>query len=180
MTLFSMGTVVLCHKWLRKQGKLDVQINVSWLKGEKNIIKIQGLTLYQSPSCHTDPDKSPGTAGRAGGSPSSPPARRAGILFPPLLSSKVSRRPRCSPGRNMDRIESEPCVRSSDDVVLVLETCGDPSLSHGVADDTASRGGHVTEAPAVSGHHPDSQGVWPPPPTASLIRQLRLYALCSL
>lgn len=69
---------------------------------------------------------------------------------------------------------------SSDDVVLVLETCGDPSLSHGVADDTASRGGHVTEAPAVSGHHPDSQGVWPPPPTASLIRQLRLYALRSL
>lgn len=36
MTLFSMGTVVLCHKWLRKQGKPDVQINVSWLKGEKH------------------------------------------------------------------------------------------------------------------------------------------------
>lgn len=45
MTLLSMGTVVLCHKWLRKQGKLDVQINVFWLKGEKNIIKIQELTL---------------------------------------------------------------------------------------------------------------------------------------
>lgn len=40
-----MGTVVLCHKWLRKQGKLDVQINVFWLKGKKNIIKIQELTL---------------------------------------------------------------------------------------------------------------------------------------
>lgn len=68
MTLFSMGTVVLCHKWLRKQGKLDVQINVSWLKGEKNIIKIQELTLYQSPTCHRTntkiPNKSPGTAGR--------------------------------------------------------------------------------------------------------------------
>lgn len=67
MTLFSMGTVVLCHKWLRKQGKLDVQINVSWLKGEKNIIKIQELTLYQSPTCHRTntemPNKSPGTAG---------------------------------------------------------------------------------------------------------------------
>lgn len=63
MTLFSMGTVVLCHKWLRKQGKLDVQINVSWLKGEKNIIKIQELTLYQSPTCHRTnteiPNKSP-------------------------------------------------------------------------------------------------------------------------
>lgn len=40
-----MGTVVLCHKWLRKQGKLDVQINVFWLKGKRNIIKIQELTL---------------------------------------------------------------------------------------------------------------------------------------
>lgn len=68
MTLFSMGTVVLCHKWLRKQGKLDVQINVSWLKGGKNIIKIQELTLYRSPACHRTntkiPNKSPGTAGR--------------------------------------------------------------------------------------------------------------------
>lgn len=68
MTLFSMRTVVLCHKWLRKQGKLDVQINVSWLKGKKNIIKIQELTLYQSPTCHRTnteiPNKSPGTAGR--------------------------------------------------------------------------------------------------------------------
>jgi hypothetical protein len=69
MTLFSMGTVVLCHKWLRKQGKPDVQINVSWLKGKKNIIKIQGLTLYQSPTCHTTniekPNKSAGAAGRS-------------------------------------------------------------------------------------------------------------------
>lgn len=67
MTLFSMGTVVLCHKWLRKQGKLDVQINVSWLKGKKNIIKIQELTLYRSPTCHRTnteiPNKSPGMAG---------------------------------------------------------------------------------------------------------------------
>lgn len=67
MTPFSMGTVVLCHKWLRKQGKPDVQINVSWLKGEKTIIKIQELTLYQSPTCHTTnterPNKSAGTAG---------------------------------------------------------------------------------------------------------------------
>lgn len=66
MTLFSMGTVVLCHKWLRKQGKLDVQINVSWLKGEKSIIKIQELTLYQSPTCHRTnteiPNKSPSAA----------------------------------------------------------------------------------------------------------------------
>lgn len=45
MTLFSMGTVVVCHKRLRKQGKLDVQINVLWLKGEESIIKIQELTL---------------------------------------------------------------------------------------------------------------------------------------
>lgn len=64
-----MGTVVLCHKWLRKQGKPDVQINVSWLKGEKTIIKIQELTLYQSPTCHTAnterPNKSAGTAGRS-------------------------------------------------------------------------------------------------------------------
>lgn len=64
-----MGTVVLCHKWLRKQGKPDVQINVSWLKGKKTIIKIQELTLYQSPTCHTTnterPNKSAGTAGRS-------------------------------------------------------------------------------------------------------------------
>lgn len=63
MTPFSMGTVVLCHKWLRKQGKLDVQINVSWLKGEKTIIKIQELTSYRSPACHrantASPDKCP-------------------------------------------------------------------------------------------------------------------------
>lgn len=67
MTPFSMGTVVLCHKWLRKQGKPDVQINVSWLKGKKTIIKIQELTLYQSPTCHTTnterANKSAGTAG---------------------------------------------------------------------------------------------------------------------
>lgn len=45
MTLFSMGTVVLCHKWLRKQGKLDVQINVSWLKGEKKHNQDSGADL---------------------------------------------------------------------------------------------------------------------------------------
>lgn len=105
MTLFSMGTVVLCHKWLRKQGKLDVQINVSWLKGEKNIIKIQGLTLYQSPSCHTDPDKSPGTAGRAGGQPLLPAGPRSGhpLPAPPQLQGQPEAamlpRPEHGPGR---------------------------------------------------------------------------------
>lgn len=48
MTLFSMGTVVVCHKWLRKQGKLDVQINVSWLKGGENHNQDSGADLVQS------------------------------------------------------------------------------------------------------------------------------------
>lgn len=67
MTLFSMGTVVVCHKWLRKQGKLDVQINVFWLKGKKNIIKIQELTLSKvqlvTQQTVKVPSKSLGSAG---------------------------------------------------------------------------------------------------------------------
>lgn len=67
MTLFSMGTVVLCHKWLRKQGKLDVQINVFWLKGKKKHNQDSRADLVQSPTCHTTnsevPNKSLGSAG---------------------------------------------------------------------------------------------------------------------
>lgn len=79
-----MGTVVLCHKWLRKQGKLDVRINVSWLKGEKNHNQDSGADLVpksglsQNKDGDTHPGSRPsGASPHAGPSPVAPSARSA-------------------------------------------------------------------------------------------------------
>ena len=85
MTLFSMGTVVVCHKWLRKQGKLDVQINVSWLKGEKKHNQDSGADLVpksdssQNNHGDTQPVSRPGGASSHAG---------ASLLAPSAQSSQ--------------------------------------------------------------------------------------------
>lgn len=163
--------------------------------------------MYQSPSCHrtsTDPDKSPGTAGRAGSSPSSPPpppgplpAARCPhppggrpVPTPPQLQGQPEAttlpRPARGPDRRPDRGPAPPGT------VRVFKRrrrvgSGDRSRSrpsHGAADDAASHGGRVTEAPpasatAVPAAALPAAGRVAPLPTASQIRWLRLYALCS-
>lgn len=148
--------------------------------------------MYQSPSCHgtsTDPDKSPGTAGRAGSSPSSPPpppgplpAARCPhppggrpVPTPPQLQGQPEAttlpRPARGPDRGRDRGPAPPGT------VRVFKRrrrvgSGDRSRSrpsHGAADDAASHGGRVTEAPPASAP-PSPQrpsqlpGGWPPCP----------------
>lgn len=90
-----MGTVVLCHKRLRKQGKPDVRIDVSWLKGEKHN-QDSGADLVPKPSSsqnkHGDGPPITRHAPRACPQAASSPGPRApGASTPILLPTEQPR-----------------------------------------------------------------------------------------